>query len=300
MLKLTLSPFLLTLGPLQLRVSWPVVAAVVAAMAVLARLGVWQLDRAGEKVAEHRALQARLAATAPPLQSIHPDALRPDNRALHNRFVMLEGEYENERSILLLAEFFDGQIGYGVVTPLRLADGGDLALVSRGWTTGILPPGMEPILRPVSGPVRVGAQIHLPDEPAATTKMPLATHEAEAHEAGAHEMRAHETAETVPAAATVSGEETEWPLRVRGLDMEALEAALGEPLFPFELRITADQPGTLARHWPAVNPEVGLHLFYAMQWFLFALLAPIAALFAGSNLWTLLRKPRSCPLQSRR
>ena len=251
-----------TLGPLQIRINWPLLAGVLMVAAVFVRLGLWQLDRAAEKVVANEALQAQLLADAQPLESIPATDLRWDNAPLQNRFVMLEGEYDNARTILILAEFFDGQIGYGVVTPLRLQSTGQLALVSRGWTTGILPQGMQPILRPVDGPVRVGAQIHLPE------REPIA--------------------DSSPPALSAS---PEWPLRVRGLNIGQLATSLGEPLFPFELRITENQPGTLVRHWPATNPEVGIHLFYALQWFLFSALALIAALLASSNLWQLLRKP---------
>ena len=55
-------------------------------------------------------------------------------------------------------------------------------------------------------------------------------------------------------------------------------------------RLTADQPGTLVRHWPAVNIDVNQNLFYAVQWFSFAFVVLIIALFASSNLWQIMRE----------
>ena len=279
------------LGPLHLRINPVVLTCVLITAAAFVRLGIWQLDRAAEKVAAQTALEAELAATAAPIESIPPAELRADNQALQNRFVMLQGEYLNHRTILLLAEFLDGQIGYAVITPLRLHSNGQLALINRGWTTGILPQGAQPSLRPVSGPVKVGAQIHLP-QPALSSPSALS-------EPSASSVPREPSALPEPSASPAPEPErsdslvdsVQWPLRVRTLNIPTLAQIFGEPLFPLELRITPNQPGTLARHWPAVNADASQHLFYALQWFLFAALVLIASLFASSNLWHLLRRP---------
>jgi len=248
------------LGGFHIRINWLVAACVLMTVFAFARLGIWQLDRAAEKVDAQRALELELRDSAPPVEEIPVGHLHPANPEMQNRHVTLRGEYDNSHSILLLAEFFAAQIGYGVVTPLRLASNGQLVLVHRGWTTGILPQGTPPDLRPVAGPVTVTAQIHVP-----------------------------------PVNARVFDSEIDpstWPLRVRSLEIDVLSEILGEPLFPFEVRLTADQAGTLVRHWPAVNPDVNQNLSYAVQWFSFALLILFASLLASSNLWALLRGPK--------
>lgn len=243
------------LGRLRLRVNWPVAACAAMAAAGFFRLGLWQLDRAGGKVAEHQALQRQSREGAVAIEALPADGPPP-----RGRHVRLRGEYLNERAILLQAEFFDGQIGYGVATPFRLAGGGALVLVERGWTTGILPPGMPPALRPLAGPVEITGRIHV--QPADRRSV----------------------SQRVDAARR--------PLRMRGLDMELAAELLGEPVYPHSVRLAAGQPGALARHWPAVNPDVNRNLSYALQWFGLALLAPLACLLAGSNLWSLMRRAR--------
>ncbi len=245
------------LGKLEIRWNWLIAACVIATVLGLGRLGIWQLDRAAEKIAAQQALQIELETNAIPIEEIPAGHLHWANPELPNRHVSLVGEYLNERTILLMAEFFDGQIGYGVVTPLRLDDNEQLVLVHRGWTTGILPPDTPPILRPVSGPVELKAQIHVPPRDARVI---------------ASEVDA-----------------SEWPLRIRSLEFDVIEEILGEPLFPFEVRLTDNQPGVLVRHWPAVAIDINQHLFYALQWFLFATIVLSAALFASSNLWQLLK-----------
>ncbi len=245
------------LGKLEIRWNWLIAACVVVTALGLGRLGVWQLDRAAEKVAAQQELILELEANATPIEEIPEGHLHRANPELPNRHVSLAGEYLNDRTILVLAEFFDGQIGYGVVTPFRLRSNDQLVLVHRGWTSGILPPNTPPILRPFDGPVEIKAQIHVPPRDAQVI---------------ASEVDA-----------------SEWPLRIRSLEFDVISEILGEPLFPFEVRLTAEQPGVLVRHWPAVAIDINQHLFYALQWFLFATIVLAVAVFASSNLWHLLK-----------
>lgn len=247
------------LGAFHIRINWLFAACVFITVASFFRLGLWQLDRAAEKVEAQQALALELSGTATFIEDIPSGHLNAANPELRNRHVTLRGEYENEHTILLLAEFFQGQIGYGVVTPFRLASNGQLVLVSRGWTTGILPPDTPPDLQPVTGPVTVTAQIHVPEANARTF-----------------------TSEVDP---------SQWPLRMRTLQIDIVADILDEPLFPFEVRLTEDQPGTLARHWPAVNADVNQNLSYAVQWFSFGLIVLFASVLASSNLWALMRGP---------
>ena len=222
-------------------------------------MGFWQLGRAAEKLEAQSILEAELRENAGLIENIPAGHLHRANPEMRNRHVQLQGEYLNDRTVLILAEFFDSQIGYGVVTPLRLTSNGELVLVHRGWTSGILPPDTPPSIRPIDGPVDIGGQIFIP--PQDTRVIPSQINP------------------------------NKWPLRMRSLEIDVISEILGEPIFPFEVRITANQSGTLTRHWPAVNPDVNQNLSYAIQWFTFALIIIFAALLASSNLWALLRGP---------
>ncbi len=244
-------------GNFTIRWNWLIAACVVMSALALGRLGLWQLDRAAEKVQAAQELLQEQETNAEPIESIPQGHLHRANPELPNRHVALQGEYLNERTILIMAEFFDSQIGYGVVTPFRLRSNGELVLVHRGWTSGILPPDTPPNIRPFSGPVTVNAQIHVPQENARVI---------------ASEIDA-----------------SQWPLRMRSLELDVISDILGEPVFPFEVRLTEDQSGVLVRHWPAAQIDVNQHLFYAMQWFFFASIVVFAALLVSSNLWQLLK-----------
>jgi surfeit locus 1 family protein len=120
-----------------------------------------------------------------------------------------------------------------------------------------LPPDTPPDLRPASGPVEITAQIFVPEENARVLASQI--------------------------------DASQWPLRIRSLEIDVISDILGEPLFPFEVRLTEEQAGVLVRHWPAVNADVNQNLSYALQWFSFALLVLFISLLASSNLWALLR-----------
>lgn len=249
-----------TIVSFHIRVNWLVVACVLMTVAAFILLGIWQLDRAAEKVAAQQALEMESRDNAAPIEDIPAGHLHLANPELQNRHVALRGEFVNDRTILLLAEFFDGQIGYGVVTPFRLRSNNQLILVSRGWTTGILPPDTAPDLRPFSGAVEISAQIHVP---AANARI-------------------------IPSQIDA----TVWPLRMRSLEIDVISEILDEPLFPFEVRLTANQPGALVRHWPAVYANINKNLSYAIQWFSLAIIIIFSSLLASSNLWQLIRGPR--------
>ena len=243
----------------EIRVNWIIAACVVISAVSFANLGFWQLGRAAEKLEAQSILEAELRENAGPIENIPAGHLHRANPEMRNRHVQLQGEYLNDRTVLILAEFFDSQIGYGVVTPLRLTSNGELVLVHRGWTSGILPPDTPPSIRPIDGPVDIGGQVFIPPQ----------------------------DARVIPSQINPN----KWPLRMRSLEIDVISEILGEPIFPFEVRITANQSGTLTRHWPAVNPDVNQNLSYAIQWLTFALIIIFAALLASSNLWALLRGP---------
>lgn len=243
----------------HVRINWPVAACVLMTVAAFARLGLWQLDRAAEKLTAQDALLADSMQNAAALESLPNGHLHRANPEIRNLHVALDGEFLNDQTVLLLAEFFQGMIGYGVVTPFRLASNGQLVLVNRGWTTGILPPDTEPNLRPAQGRLQITAQIYVPPE----------------------------NARIIPSQI----DDIEWPLRMRSVEIDVISEILGEPLFPFEVRLTEDQAGTLVRHWPAVNADVNQNLSYSIQWFSLSLLVLFSAIFASSNLWTLIKGP---------
>lgn len=104
---------------------WIVLVAALLAAALTARLGVWQLDRAAQKLGNQAAIDAE--AAKPPLGNADIG-----HTALH-RTVALRGTWVVERTVWLDNRPMDGHAGFFVVTPLRLAGRSDAILVQRGW-----------------------------------------------------------------------------------------------------------------------------------------------------------------------
>ena len=252
--------FNLNLGQLRIRINVLVAVCVLITMAGLIRLGIWQLGRAADKLAAQEAVQLEYAEKAVRLEAIPPGQLHAPDNSLQNRHVQLTGTYENDHSLLLIAQFYDGQLGYSVVTPLRLESSGKLILINRGWITALKQAGSKPRLRPHDGPVTITGQIHL--------------------------------AQPKPQAYAEQLDRSNWPIRMRYLDFKTINEQLGEPVFPFEVRLAENQAGGLIRHWPAVHININQNLSYALQWFALALLVLLVSLLASSNLWALLRDTR--------
>lgn len=114
---------------------WWVTLLVVGLMILLARLGVWQLDRLQERRAANAALAAALES-APIDLNADFESLPATGEALEslaNREVIARGEYDFGNQLVLKLQTYDSFSGVHLVTPLRL-DGGDVAvLVDRGW-----------------------------------------------------------------------------------------------------------------------------------------------------------------------
>lgn len=122
---------------------WWTTLLVIAAVAVMARLGVWQLDR----LAERRAFNARVSAQlAQPPFALTAEALAADPSlrsrqalaAMEYRSVIVSGVYDFSQQVALRNQAWDdGQAtqrsGVHLLTPLVVAGTGRAVIVDRGW-----------------------------------------------------------------------------------------------------------------------------------------------------------------------
>jgi surfeit locus 1 family protein len=206
-------------------------AALSGALAT-ARLGVWQLDRAAQKIALHAALSERGAL--PPL----PAALLPrtaEEAVTHqHRRVVLEGRWLGARSVYLDNRPMNGRPGFYVLTPLQIGPE-DLVLVQRGWIPRHAQDRerLAPVDTP-DGPVRIEGRI-----------APAVARLYEFDGAASGVIRQNLD---VPAFAR----ETALPLR---------------PLVVVQLDAAAPSQDGLLRHWTPASPDVSKHYGYAVQWF---------------------------------
>lgn len=220
---------------------WLVLAATLVAVALTARLGLWQLDRAAQKLALQRAIEARAAEPPLPAAALARD---PESAASqHHRHVRLAGRWRNEFSVYLDNRQMDARPGFVLVTPLQLDDG-SAVWVQRGWVprdpydrTRVPPPPGD------GGEVEVFGRIAAP---------PSRLYDFGGVERG----------------------------RIRqNVDLDGFARETGLALRPMSV-LQLDDGGAadgLQRRWPQVAVDVHKHYGYAFQWF--ALCALITGLY---------------------
>lgn len=236
----------------------------VAAAAVCARLGVWQLSRLTQRRAHNRVLAAR--ATAPALSYA---ALPADTLARHFRRVVVAGRPDYAGEFVLANRTRQGAPGVHVITPVRVArgaaggPGGDtLVLVDRGWLYS--PDGTDVDLASVreGDSLAVTGYLELPSRRAGSARLG----------AGNRRYRAY-----------------------RFLDPVLVARDLGAPVTrdyvvaappPDETRPPYDRLKRVPA--PEITDE-GPHWSYAVQWFSFAV---ISLAGAGAYVRAERRKPR--------
>jgi surfeit locus 1 family protein len=154
---------------------------VIAGVAVLIRLGFWQLDR----LEQRRAFNAMVAERwrLEPFD-VNENPIPADLSEMEYRRVQAEGRFDYTNQIVLTGQSRDGAPGVVLVTPLVLEDGGTgtggrprAVLVARGWVPynqskpEFWPQFEEPAGAPVVGLIQEsqllpdGSAPPIPDEP---------------------------------------------------------------------------------------------------------------------------------------
>jgi surfeit locus 1 family protein len=238
-----------------------VLVAALAAAAGTARLGLWQLDRAAQKVAVHEA-QLRQRAL-PPLRATELPRDAAAVPAQVHRSAVLQGVWLAANTVYLENRQMNGRPGFYAVTPLRLDDG-SAVLVERGWAPrDLLDRTRVAVPPPPAGDVQVRGRI------------------------------APGPGRLYEFAGVASG-----PIR-QNLDISAFARETGLPLRPFSVvqEDGADAPNLapadgLLRQWPAPAADVQKHYGYAFQWF------ALCALIIGLYVWFQLIRPRRIGLRA--
>jgi surfeit locus 1 family protein len=137
---------------------WPTLAAA-AGIALTIALGNWQLNRAHEK----NELKVRIGelAKGPPI-SVSAAAL--DARDVQLRRVEARGTFEPKYAVFIDNRVWRGTVGYQVVMPLRLGDGGRYVLVNRGWVAGTPDRNRLPEVKTPAGPVVISGMAVVPSQ----------------------------------------------------------------------------------------------------------------------------------------
>lgn len=207
---------------------WLITLAAVVTAGVTFRLGLWQLDRAEQRLALQAAILQRQAMPPVP-QSALLDA-RAQTQLLHRK-VILRGNWLARYTVFLDNRQMRGRPGFFVVTPLQLEGSHAVVLVERGWV-----------------PRNFEQRERLPPVPAP---------------AGTVELRGR----IAPAPAKLyefSGTQT-GAIR-QNLDLTQFRVETGLPLLDFAVRQTQGAPDGLLRDWPEAASGAATNYGYAFQW----------------------------------
>jgi len=200
-------------------------------------LGLWQLDRYQQRQDRNTAVSASLDAPTVPLDDVvPPDGPVPSEAEW--RTVTVEGRYDTGAEVVLRLRPVQGQAGLHVLTPLSRPDG-SAVLVDRGFlptsTAADLPPA-------ASGTVEVTGRLRLSE-----------TGRGSGIDADAQ------------------------PPSIRFVDLDALRDELGLDLAPVWLERVEQVPSEspVLAPIPAPTLSAGPSLIYAVQWFLFGVIAVV-------------------------
>ncbi len=106
---------------------------VLAAIAVMARLGIWQLDRLEKRRAFNARVEEQQNET---LLQLEPLQLEADFYNMEYRRVSAMGTYLPEEEIILRNQSWEGELGFQLFTPLLIEGSQKAILVQRGWIPG--------------------------------------------------------------------------------------------------------------------------------------------------------------------
>jgi surfeit locus 1 family protein len=232
---------------------WIFTAAMLVLAVVCAFLGHWQMERLGEKEALIAAVDARLHADP---VSVPPATAWPtlDLDALNFQPVTLTGSFRYNQTVTVFASLTNARgpasgLGYWVVTPFVLADGGAV-FVNRGFV-------------PEDFQEAAVTDGEAEDAPVTITGI----------------LRPGEKAGFMTPGPDTSNR-IEWvrdPVRLAAMTDPALA-----PIAPFYVDLPAGAPGELPQGGETVVEFPNNHLGYAYTWYGFAI---VAVVMLGFWLW---------------
>jgi len=218
------------------------------AVALMVRLGFWQLDRLDQRQAHNQQVVTMLDADA---VEISAHSLTGENAAVtaddllawEYRDAIVRGEYDHQREMIVRNQTWEQQLGVHLLTPLKISGTDQAVLVDRGW-------------------------IPLEDYQQGRWKNYT--------EPGEQEIRGMIRSSQSPPA--LGGQDNPTPQPGKHIaawnfiDIKAIERQLPYSLLPMYIQLAPDgeEEQLPYRRRPEFELTPGPHLGYAIQWFAFA------------------------------
>lgn len=212
-------------------------------IAIFSSLGTWQVFRAIEK----QELQKNLDQKAQQ-QAFILDKNTGNLEARNYSQVEAIGYYDNSNEILIENTIYKGRAGYHVLTPFILKQDQSVIMVNRGWIPQNRDRRIIPVLKAPQGEMRVRGKIS-PHK----SKPPLILGELD-------------TSSKV------------WLY----FDKNVFEKKTAQILLPVVILLNKDEAHGYIREWPKYKEKVPMHIGYAIQWYVFALIVLVT--YIGVNI----------------
>ena len=226
----------------EFKPGWLGIVMTVIAVSVFTYLMLWQIGRAEERKTLRHEIMQRSQLPIEALIDTESVSLANDR---YRRF-QVEGHFSNQHQVLLDNVVHEGRPGYEIISSFRTLQGHDL-LINRGWIDA----GRDRTVLP---------DIEVTEETLSLTVML-----------------------DKPRSAPVVGlDVVEKGNRWNYLDVNFYRKQTGIEPPDYLLLLAADSPSAYKSRWPEIEDKSGMHIGYAIQWGVFALIA--LGTFLGVNI----------------
>jgi len=201
-------------------------------VSIFFNLGTWQVNRAELKEKMQHEIESKRNQASFTLKA----SINDINDRIHTP-VKAFGHFDSNNEILIDNEIHQGKAGYHVLTPLILEDKQSIIMVNRGWVPLGRSRDILPELTTPSGNIIINGRISRHKSKPALIL---------------------DQKDSIPGRV--------WPY----FDSEKYTKHTGYNLLPVVILMDKKTDGGYVREWPNYNANKGMHIGYAIQWYVFA------------------------------
>src|SRR5690554_79987 len=219
------------------------------AIALMIKLGFWQLSRGAEK---QLLVDQHAATTVQGAQPFYAGAIN-DLANQPSRIVAWQGKLHTQHYFLIENKMYEGQVGYEVVALASIpsspnVENNSYVPVNLGWVPAAAERAQLPEVIIPSQPVYLEGQIYLPEPPFLLSAQ--------------HPNQ-------------------QWPIRLQYPEIDVMARVSGYAFSPFIVRLNMNADIGYVRDWPVVIMKPEKHYAYAVQWFGLAFAAAVVFIVAS-------------------
>jgi surfeit locus 1 family protein len=212
-------------------------------ISLFSSLGTWQVFRSFEKQELEKQLHHKQQQ-----QAFKLDRAIENIKQKHYLLAEATGHYDKANEVLIDNVIYKGKAGYHVLTPFVLNEDQSVIMVNRGWVPVNRDRRILPEIKTPEGKITILGKI-APHK----SKPPLILGE-------------------------IDTSKKDWLY----FDKEVFAKKTGTPILPVIILLDKNDANGYVREWPKYEDKVGMHIAYAIQWYVFALIVLVT--YFGVNL----------------